>query len=142
MEGSMNIKRFILAWVVAAVLFFVLDMVFGSLGGIITASITGTPVLAPQGIESKIFAGLLFEVINGFILVLIYKLIHTSLPGTALVKGISYGLIVWALRVLMWAFSTFMMFDVSAVMIVVTAALGLVEVLILCTVIALIYKES
>jgi hypothetical protein len=137
----MNIKRFILAWIVTTVLFLVLDMIFGTLGGFLTANITGAPIQGPVGLESKIFTGLIFEVINGFILVLIYAVIHPSIPGEGLVKGIYYGFIVWTLRVLMWAFSTYMMFEVSSVLLVVTTILGLIEVLILCVVIAAIYKK-
>jgi len=137
----MNIKRFILAWIVTSVLFLVLDMLFGTLGGYLTASITGAPIQGLGGIESKIFTGLIFEVINGFILVLVYVVIHASIPGKGLVKGIIYGLIVWAMRVLMWAFSTYMMFEVSPVLLVITTILGLIEVLILCVVIAAIYKK-
>jgi hypothetical protein len=136
-----NIKKFILAWIVTAILFLVLDMLFGALGGFLTANITGAPIQGPAGIESKIFTGFLFEIINGFILVLVYAAIHPSIPGKGLVKGIGYGLIVWALRVLMWAFSTYMMFDVSTVLLAVTTILGLIEVLILCIVIAVIYKD-
>ena len=137
----MNIKKFILAWIVTTILFLVLDMLFDTLGGYLTANFTGAQVESPPGIESKIFTGLIFEVINGFILVLVYAIIHPSIPGKGLVKGISYGLIVWALRVLMWAFSTYMMFEVSPVLLAVTTILGLLEILILCVVIAAIYKK-
>ena len=85
---------------------------------------------------------MVFEVLNAFILVLVYTIIKQSLPGQGWIKGISYGLMVWALRVLMWAFSSYMIFDAHPTLLVVTAILGLVEVLILCIVIALIYKDS
>jgi len=137
-----NIKRFLLAWIVTTVLLLVLDVLFGTLGGYLTANITGTPIQGSGGIESKIFTGFLFEVINSFILVLVYTIIHPSIPGIGLVKGISYGFIVWALRVLMWAFSTYMMFEVSSVLLAITTILGLIEILILCVVITVIYKDN
>jgi hypothetical protein len=75
-------------------------------------------------------------------LALIYALIHPALPGHGWKKGISYGLIVWGLRVVMWAFSTYMMFDIHTVSIVITVVTGLIEVLILGTVIAVIYTDK
>ena len=69
----------------------------------------------------------------------IYALIHTGLPGRGWTKGVSYGLIVWALRVVMWAFSTYMMTDLAPVTIGITVGTGLIECLILGVVIALIH---
>lgn len=138
----MNVKRFLLAGIVTSILFLVFDMLFGSLGGFIGAQVFGLPFDQPSGIEAKIQYGLIFELINGFMLALIYALIHPSLPGQGWKKGISYGLIVWGLRVVMWAFSTYMMFDIPTVSIVITVVTGLIEVLILGTVIAVIYTDK
>jgi len=137
----MNAKRLVLAGVVAAVLFLVLDMVFGVTGGWIVAQISGRPIRQPAGIEAKMALGLVFELINGFLLVAIYAVIHPCLPGRGWAKGISYGLLVWALRVVMWAFSTYMMTDMSPLLIVVTVVTGLIEVLVLGVVIATIYRD-
>jgi hypothetical protein len=73
-------------------------------------------------------------------LVAIYAVIYRGLPGQGWKGGISYGLIVWGLRVVMWAFSTYMMTDISPILIGVTVVTGLVEVLILCIVTAAIYR--
>jgi hypothetical protein len=135
----MNAGRFLIAGIVASVLFLVLDMAFGMAGGLIATRLFGLPAAGPPGIEKKARLGLLFEVINGFMLALIYALIHASLPGRGWVKGISYGLVVWGLRVIMWAFSTYVMTDMSPILIGVNVVTGLVEVLILSVVIALIY---
>jgi hypothetical protein len=70
---------------------------------------------------------------------LIYALIHASLPGRGWAKGISYGLMVWGLRVVMWAFSTYAMTDMSPITIGINVVTGLVEVLILGVAIAAIY---
>ncbi len=136
----MNIKRFIIAGVAASVLFLVLDAVFGVVGGLIGDQCFGLPATQPD--EAKMMIGLIFELINGSMLVLIYSVIHPSLPGQRWKKGISYGLIVWGLRVVMWAFSTYMMTDMSPSMIVITVVTGLIEVLILGIVIAAIYTRD
>ena len=135
----MNIGRFLFAGIVASVLFLVLDMALGMAGGLVATKLFGLPATQPQGFEKKMRLGLLFEPINGFMLALIYALIQASLPGQGWIKGVSYGLIVWGLRVVMWAFSTYMMTDMAPTLIGINVVTGLVEVLILGVVIAVIY---
>jgi len=136
----MNVKRFIISGIVVSILFLVLDAVLGVTGGVIGELVFGLPAGQPD--ESKMMISPLFELINGFILVAVYAVIHNGLPGTGWRKGISYGLIVWGLRVVMWAFSTYMMTDMSPILIAISVVTGLVEVLILCVVTAAIYKAS
>jgi hypothetical protein len=136
----MNTKRLIVAGIAASVLFLVLDAVLGMAGGFIGAQVFGLSVEQPPGIEDKMMIAPVFELINGFMLAVIYAVIHPSLPGRGWKKGISYGLIVWGLRVVMWAFSTYMMTDMAPVLIVINGVTGLIEVLILGIVIAVICK--
>ena len=138
----MNVKRLIVTGIAASVLFLVLDMMLGAVGGLVVANVFGVPFDQPPGIEAKIKFGLLFELINGFMLALIYAVIYRCLPGRGWQKGMSYGLIVWGLRVVMWAFSTFMMTDMSPALIAITVMTGLIEVLILGVVIAAIYQNG
>ena len=135
----MNVGRFLLAGLASSVLFAVLDMALGMAGGLVGSRLFGLPATQPAEFEKKTRLALLFEVVNGFMLALIYVLIATSLPGQGWVKGISYGLIVWGLRVVMWAFSTYVMTDMSPITIGINVVTGLVEVLILGVVIAAIY---
>lgn len=136
----MNVKRFISAGLAAALLFLVLDALFGVLGGLIGRGVFGVEVTPMD--QSKMLAGALFELVNGFLLTLVYAIIYPILPGGGWRKGITYGLIVWGLRVVMWAFSTYMMTDMSPVLIAITVLTGLLEMLIICTAIAVIYRES
>ncbi len=138
----MNAKRLVVAGIVASVLFLVLDAALGTAGGFIGAQVFGVPVEQPPGFEAKVKLGLIFELINGFMLAVIYAVIHPSLPGRGWKKGISYGLLVWGLRVVMGAFSTYMMTDMSPILIAITVVTGLIEVLILCIVIAVIYRAG
>jgi len=134
-----NIGRLIVTGLVASVLFLVLDMAQGMLGGWIGTRVFGLPAAQQAGIGAKIKIGLAFELINGFLLALIYATVHACLPGQGWTKGLSYGLIVWALRVVMWAFSTYMMTDMAPATIGITVGTGLIEVLILGVVIAVVY---
>jgi hypothetical protein len=136
----LNVKRFVIAGIVTSVLFLVLDAVFGVAGGVIGESVFGLSAGQPD--ESKMMISPIFELINGFMLVAVYAVIYDGLPGEGWRKGISYGLIVWGLRVVLWAFSTYIMTDMSPILIGITVATGLVEVLILCVVIAAIYKQE
>jgi hypothetical protein len=135
----MNVGRLIVVGLVAAALFLVLDMALGMLGGWIGRRLFGLPAAQPAGIGAKVKLGLVFELINGFLLAVIYAVIRASLPGDGWVKGMSYGLIVWALRVVMWAFSTYMMTDLAPVTIGISVGTGLIECLILGFVIAALY---
>jgi hypothetical protein len=135
----MNVGKVVVAGIVASVLFLVLDMGSGMLSGVIGTRLFGLTVTQPPGIEKKARLGLIFEVINGFMLALVYALVQASLPGQGWTKGITYGLVVWGLRVVMWAFSTFMMTDMSPILIGIHVVTGLVEVLILGVAIAAIH---
>ena len=134
----MNTKRFLIAGIVASVLFLVLDAVLGMAGGLIGTRLFGLPAGQPD--EAKMMTGLAFELINGFMLTTVYTVIHPSLPGRGLRKGVSYGMIVWGLRVVMWALSTYMMTDMAPASIAISVVTGLIEVLILGLVIAAIYR--
>ena len=136
----MNIKRLMITGITASILFLVLDAMFGVLGGIIGELVFG--VSASQPPVSKQMIGLIFELINGFMLTVIYAIIYPALPGKNWKKGVSYGLVVWGVRVVMWAFSTYMMTDMAPAMIVITVLTGLVEMLIICVVIAAIYRSE
>lgn len=89
----MNVKRLVVAGIVASVLFLVLDAALGMAGGLIGSQLFGLPAEQPPGFEAKVQFGLIFELINGFMLAVIYAVIHPSLPGQGWRKGISYGLI-------------------------------------------------
>jgi len=136
----MKTKRFLLTWFTTSIMFLFLDMLFGILGGQITYLITGEAIIQPSGTESKFLWGILFDVINAFILVVIYGLIYRCLPGTRWLKGITYGFIIWGLRVWMWAFTSFIMFDASPILLLITVILGLFEVIILGIIIAILYR--
>jgi hypothetical protein len=136
----MEVKQFLVAGIVASVLFLVLDAILGMAQGVIGAKIFGLSSEQPPGFETKMRFGLIFELINGFMLVAIYAVIHPSLPGQGWQKGIGYGLLVWGLRVVMGAFSTYMMTGTHPVSISIGVVTGFIEVLILVITIAAIYK--
>lgn len=136
----MNLKRLTIAGLAASILFLVCDAALGTLAGLMAEQFFHLPMEQPPGIEDKIAAGLVFEFVNGFMLAIIFQIIRPALPGAGWRKGIGFGLIVWGLRVVMWAFSTYMMTDMAPAMILIYVGTGLVEVLILGVVIAAILE--
>jgi hypothetical protein len=94
-------------------------LLFGILDGLIHANpvaeklyqvykpIARTSVNAPAGIA--------IDLAYGFIMAAIFLLLYESLPGqSGIVKGLSFAVLAWFFRGVMYAASTWMMFDLSA----------------------------
>ncbi len=77
-------------------------------------------------------AGMIIDLAYGFILAGLFLLVYNSLPGeSGIVKGMSFALIVWFLRVVMSAASQWMMFKVPVKTLVYDLGSGLAEMMIL-----------
>ncbi len=76
--------------------------------------------------------GIVIDLVYGFAMAGIFLLLYKSLPGdTGLVKGISFALIIWFFRVVMYVASQWMMFNVPIEALLYTLGTGLIEMLIL-----------
>jgi hypothetical protein len=120
--------------------YIVVSIVGGILFGILDGVINANPVAIrlfevykPIAKTSVNFvAGLIVDLAYGFILAALFLLLYGSLPGEAgLVKGVSFALIVWFLRVVMSVASQWMMFKVPVKALLYTLLAGLGEMLIL-----------
>ncbi len=118
--------------------YIVVGLVSGLLFGILDGVINGNPlarrllvVYEPIARTSvNVPAGVMIDLSFGFALAGIFGLVSRSLPGASgLVKGLSFGLGLWFLRVVMSAASTWMMFDVPGTTIAYSLATGLAEML-------------
>ena len=77
-------------------------------------------------------AGLVIDLVFGFAMAGVFLLLYNSLPGdSGWIKGVSFAVMIWFFRVVMYAASQWVTFKVpvEAVLYLVTA--GLVEMLIL-----------
>lgn len=120
------------------VLFIVFDMIIA----IITSPIFSEhESLAIWKDPPNIVAGIVFDIINGFILVVVYKILYDGIPDENWRKGLNYGIIVGLFRVLMMAFSTFVMYDVPLELIITSLAAGYIEIVVLCILLAMIYDK-
>jgi hypothetical protein len=86
-------------------------------------------------------AGIVIDLVFGFIMAGIFLLLYDSLPGeTGFIKGMSFAVMVWFFRVVMYVASQWMMFIVPLKTLVYSLGAGLVEMLILGTLYGLTLK--
>jgi hypothetical protein len=111
-------------------------ILFGLLDGMINANPVAVnlyAVFSPIARQSiNIPAGMVIDVLFGFVLAGLFLLLYRSLPGsTGLKKGIAFAIIVWFLRVVMGAASQWMMFAIPETALLYTVVAGFFEMLIL-----------
>lgn len=78
-------------------------------------------------------AGIFIDLLYGFVLAGLFLLLYRSLPGSSgWVKGLSFGLMTWFLRVLMSVASQWMMYHIPPETLGYTLVSGLAEMLVVC----------
>ncbi len=117
-----------------------ISVISGILFGIMDGLINANPLAArlfevykPIAKTSLNFVvGMIIDLAYGFILAALFLLLFPSLPGeVGLVKGVSFALMVWFLRVVMSVASQWMMYKVPLKALFYTLLAGLGEMLIL-----------
>ena len=121
--------RYIIVSVVSGILFGVMD-------GLINANPLAQrlyKVYKPIAKTSmNVPAGIVIDLIYGFVMAGIFLILYTSLPGElGLVKGISFAVLAWFFRVVMHTASQWMMFKVPIRTHLYTLVAGLGEMLLL-----------
>jgi hypothetical protein len=77
-------------------------------------------------------AGIAIDLVYGFVMAGLFLVLYQSLPGEAgIVKGISFALVAWFFRVVMYVATQWMMFNVPVATLLYTLIAGLGEMLIL-----------
>ena len=120
--------------------YIIVSIISGILFGVLDAVINANPLaqrlykvyepIARTSINP--LAGMLIDLVYGFILAGVFVLLYPSLPGrTGLVKGLSFASLVWFLRVVMNTASQWMMFKVPLRTLLYSLVMGLGEILIL-----------
>src|SRR5512135_1413997 len=109
-------------------------IVFGVLDGVINANPLAQrlyQVYKPIARTSlNPVAGIVIDLVYGFVMAGVFLLLYRSLPGeTGLVKGLSYGVLVWFFRVVMYTASQWVMFNIPLAATLYTLLTGLVEML-------------
>jgi hypothetical protein len=77
-------------------------------------------------------AGIIIDLIYGFLLAGIFLILFESLPGDAgIIKGLSFAGLLWFLRVIMSVVSNWMMYNIPVKSLLYTLVAGLGETLVL-----------
>lgn len=118
-------------------------LLFGLLDGLINANPLAVQLYAvfkPVARTSvNVPAGMIIDLVYGFILAGLFLVLYPSLPGQAgWVKGLTYGLLVWFFRVVMGAVSQWMMYTVPVETLLYLLGAGLAEMLVLGLLLGLI----
>lgn len=121
--------RYLIISVVSGILFGILD-------GLINANSVAQRLFAfykPIARTSiNPLPGIMIDLLYGFVMAGMFLLLFNSLPGEpGLVKGMSFGVMVWFFRVVMYNASQWMMFPINIKTVLYSLATGLGEMLIL-----------
>jgi hypothetical protein len=121
--------RYIIVSVVGGILFGVMD-------GLINANPLAQKlykVYKPIAKTSiNVPAGIVIDLVYGFIMAGIFLILYTSLPGElGIIKGISFAFLAWFFRVVMHVASQWMMFNVPIRALLYTLLTGICEMLVL-----------
>ena len=132
--------RYIIVSIVSGILFGVLD-------GLINANPLAQrlyEVYKPIARTSiNPLAGIVIDLVYGFVLAAVFLLLYKSLPGaTGLVKGISFAVLVWFFRVVMYAASQWVMFNIPSEALLYSLVTGLGEMLVLGVLYGLTLKPA
>jgi hypothetical protein len=86
-------------------------------------------------------AGMVIDLIYGLILAGAFLILYASLPGDlGLLKGLSYALLLWVLRVLMYVVTHWMTLKIPVPTLLYTLVTGLVEMAVLGVLYGLLLK--
>ncbi len=121
--------RFIVVSIAAGLMFAVLD-------GLLNANPLAQrlyEVYRPMARPSvNVIAGVIIDLGYGFLMAWIFMLLYQCLPGgPGWIKGVSFGLLIWFFRVVMYALSSWVMFKVTGPTLVYTLGAGLVEMVVI-----------
>ena len=122
-------------------------ILFGILDGVINANPLAQKLydaykpIAKTSINPIV--GIVIDLVYGFVMAGAFLLLYNSLPGeTGLIKGISFGLLVWFFRVVMNVASQWVMFKVPVQTLLYSLIAGLGEILILSILYGLTLKPA
>ena len=120
--------------------YIIVSVVSGILFGILDGVINANPVsqrlyavykpIAKTSIQP--LAGIVIDLVYGFVMAGVFLLLYNSLPGgTGLIKGVSFAVLAWFFRVVMYTASQWVMFKIPMQTLLYTLVTGFGEMLIL-----------
>ncbi len=133
----MNLKKLLTSTLIIAILFIFLDAIIGILTFPLYDMQSGVYKAQPNAA-----AGIIFDLINAFILVIVFHILYKSIPGKGWKKGLNYGLIVGLFRVVMSSFTAIVIYNIPTSTILITTLVSYIEIIILCIALSLIHKNK
>ena len=133
-----NIRKILIVGIITGIIFIILDMLVAIATMPVLSSFADLPIWKTP---PDIMAGIVFDLINGLILVGVYSVLYNAIPGEGIKKGLNYGIIVGLFRVVMMSFSVIVMYNVPLILVFTNLITGFVEVVILCMILAVIYEK-
>jgi len=111
-------------------------ILFGAMDGLINANPLAQELYEAYAPITKAsidaVSGIVIDLAYGFVMAGIFLLLYRSLAGKAgLMKGISYSLIIWFFRVVMYVASQWMTVNVPAIILAYALLTGFVEMLVI-----------
>lgn len=131
--------------------YVVVSLVSGILFGILDGVINANPFAQRLYAAYKPIArtslnplpGIVIDLVYGFIMAGVFLLLYSSLPGeTGLLKGVTFGVLVWFFRVIMSAASQWVMFNIPVGALLYSLLAGLGEMLMLGVLYGLTLKPA
>jgi hypothetical protein len=120
--------------------YIIISVISGILFGLLDGVINANPLAQRLYIVYKPIAktsinplaGIVIDLVYGFAMAGVFLLLYNSLPGeTGLIKGVSFAVLVWFFRVVMYVASQWVMFTVPVGTLLYSLVAGLGEMLIL-----------
>ena len=131
--------------------YIIVSIVSGILFGILDGVINANPLAQRLYQVYKPIAktsfnplpGIVIDLVYGFVMAGVFLLLYKSLPGgTGLVKGVSFALLVWFFRVVMYTASQWVMFNLPVEALLYSLVTGLGEMLVLGVLYGLTLKPA
>ncbi|MFX0070158.1 MAG: hypothetical protein ACFFAO_03620 [Candidatus Hermodarchaeota archaeon] len=130
--------KLIVCSLIIGILFIILDI----LRAIITYPIFSAYSYLPiWNTPPNILAGMIFDLINGFIIVFVYRILYEGIPSVKWCKGLYYGIIIGMFRVVMMTFSIIVLYNVPIIYVIVSLITGYIEIVILGVITSIIYEK-
>jgi len=134
----MELKRILIAGIIVGILFLFLDMLMAISTMPILSKYASLPIWKNP---PNITAGMVFDLFNGLILVFVYSLLFSAIPGKGWKKGLNYGMIVGLFRVVMSSFSSIVMYSIPDEVVITNLIAGFIEIAVLGILVALVFER-
>ena len=126
---GVHMKRYIVVSVASGVLFGVMDALINANPAAMNLFSVYSPIARA---EPNYNAGIVIDLVYGFIMAYIFILLYKALPSkNSVVKGVYYGLIMWFFRVVMYGISQWMIIEMDAIVLIYILLSGLAEILLI-----------